>query len=223
MDKWKKNLFIKQLYNSSAIEFGTFQLKSGRMSPYYINMAKAIEDGEGCHKITKSYVDLILTQRLDNSFDTIFGPAYKGIPLSCMITKTLWEDYGIRKRWAYNRKETKLYGDTIDSLIVGNIKDNDRILIVDDVLTDGRTKKDIVTLLSTYKEGITVIGVVVGVDRQEELSESYNFITYSVVNMIDIFSFLKEESKISPEIYSDASNYHIHNARVHSEIEQTQP
>ena len=188
--------FIKHLYKTGAVKFGDFRLKSGRLSPYFINMQEAMKDGQGCCIVGEAYADVIVDQHLADKADVIFGPAYKAIPLASLIARDLWRKYGVRKRWGYNRKEAKGYGDIIDQLIVGDLRDGDRILIVDDVLTTGETKKDIFTFLRNFRK-VSLTGVVVGVNRQETFN--LDFPVYSITNTSEIIKFLFGNNRISKE------------------------
>ncbi|MEM4341714.1 MAG: orotate phosphoribosyltransferase [Candidatus Caldarchaeum sp.] len=152
-----------------------FRLKSGRVSPYFINMG-ALNDGESLSKlrwIFASYIALLLKENILEDFDFVFGPAYKGINLASLVCEGLKEYYGINKRFLYDRKEVKEYGDVrMDGSIVGSeyFQPGQKILIVDDTVTTGRTKVASIKKLDSLGSH-RVVAVVVAVDRQETSEE----------------------------------------------------
>ncbi len=195
---------------SKALEFGTFTLKSGRISPYFINMARALSTGEFAAKTTRAYVKEIYLE-LGEDFDYIHGPAYKGIPLAALISCHLYTMYGINKRWGYDRKEEKGYGDLAEKVIVGDLRDNDCVLLIDDVITTGKTKVENWGKLTGAKRNLTPKGILIAVDRQEkeESGESVTqvlkkegFNLFSILKITEIFQYLFE-NPISGKKYVD--------------------
>ncbi len=152
-----------------------FRLKSGRISPYFINVG-ALNDGESLAKlrwIFASYIAILLKDGLIEDFDFVFGPAYKGINIASLTCEGLREYYGINKRFLYDRKEVKTYGDvSMDSSIVGSeyFVEGQRILIVDDTITTGKTKIASIQRLESLGKH-RVVGIIVAVDRQEITDE----------------------------------------------------
>lgn len=153
-----------------------FILKSGRRSPYFINLG-VLTDGESLATLKwafASYIALLLEQGAIEDFEYIFGPSYKGISLAALACEGLNELYGMEKRYMYDRKEEKPYGDaSADRVIVGAgfFKPGQRILVVDDTITTGATKMDTfekLKLLGPHK----VVGLVVAVDRQERMGDA---------------------------------------------------
>jgi len=206
-----KKEFIHHLFETGVIKFGEFKLKSGRISPYFINMGLAMKDGEGCSKVGTIYAQAIWDNLGDN-FDYIHGPAYKGIPLASLVAEKLWEQYGVNKRWGYDRKESKNYGDTAEKLIVGNLQDADRVLIVDDVITTGKTKVDNWQRLSTLKK-ILPVGIFIAVDRQELTRDCLNVLMqhglkiFKIVEIREVFEYLLSKKLITEEIFSQFDKY----------------
>ncbi len=167
-----KNQFIDFLLETGSLRFGDFTLKSGRKSPYFIQTGQ-FNDGEAVSKLGRFYAASIVDNFDENSFDIIFGPAYKGIPISVATTISLYRDFGINKGYAFDRKEAKNHGeasqqDAQSRYILGSeIKDGAKILLVDDVLTTARTKRDSINLLNSIAKNLYYAGLVIAVDRQE--------------------------------------------------------
>ena len=152
-----------------------FILKSGRPSPYFINLG-ALTDGESLAAVKwafASYIVLLMEQGLLEDFDYVFGPSYKGISLATLTCEGLKELYGMDKRYMYDRKEEKEYGDlTADKVIVGAgyFKPGQKILVVDDTITTGATKVESIEKLKLLGEH-TIVGFIIAVDRQEKLGD----------------------------------------------------
>jgi aspartate carbamoyltransferase regulatory subunit len=155
-----------------------FILKSGRPSPYFINMG-ALTDGASLAAVKwafASYIVLLMEQGELEDFDYVFGPSYKGISLATLTCEGLNELYGMDKRYMYDRKEEKDYGDmSADKVIVGAnyFKPGEKILVVDDTITTGVTKVESVEKLQLLGEH-EVVGVIIAVDRQERLGDADN-------------------------------------------------
>lgn len=186
------------LLESGAMKFGEFRLKSRRVSPYFINIGDAINTGRRSSATTDAYVTEIINT-VGTDFDYIHGPAYKGIPLSALIAEKLWDVHGIDLRWGYDRKEEKRYGDPTERIIVGDIRDGDAVLMVDDVVVTGRTKIDNWEKLTHYRSGLSPKGILIAVDRQEVDEENNNTTeilaeagldVYPVLRITEIFDYL---------------------------------
>jgi len=157
-----KREFLLHLVRTGAIRFGSFRLKSGRLSPYFINIADAMRTGGDAVKVANAYATRI--KELDIEFDYIHGAAYKGIPLAALVAMRLSE-WGINKRWGYDRKEEKRYGE--EGAIVGELREGDTVLIVDDVITTGATKVESWLKLASMRRDVKPAGILVAVDREE--------------------------------------------------------
>lgn len=189
-----------------------FTLKSGRASAYFINIG-ALTDGESLAKmkwLLASYIALRLDEGELEDFDFIFGPAYKGINLATLACEGLSELYGINKRYLYDRKEEKAYGDVAaDKIIVGanHFKEGQTILLIDDVTTTGETKVESLEklkLLGPHK----VVGLVLVVDRQEKrgdvetvgrksamqcIQDQFNVKVFSILDARTVFALVKDD------------------------------
>jgi len=181
-----------------------FILKSGRPSTYFINIG-SLTDGGSLAKMKwafASYIALLLDEGKLEDFDFIFGPAYKGISLATLACEGLSELYGINKRYLYDRKEEKTYGDvSADKVIVGadHFREGQRILLIDDVITTGGTKIESLEklkLLGAHK----VVGLVLAVDRQEKMGDAEKIDERSAVDYIQeelgikVFSILDSKT-----------------------------
>jgi orotate phosphoribosyltransferase len=210
--------FLLHLLESDAVKFGEFRLKSGRVSPYFVNIAVAINTGKRASKTADAYVAEIVDGAVGTDFDYIHGPAYKGIPLSVLIAEKLWsrsrgQDAGgseIDLRWGYDRKEEKRYGDPSETRIVGDLRDGDSVLIVDDVVVTGKTKIDNWTKLTDYRD-LSPKGILVAVDRQEvdeagndttEMLTEAGLTVYPILKITEIFDYLLNRS-VGGVVYVD--------------------
>ena len=186
-----KREFLLHLVGTGAIRFGSFRLKSGRLSPYFINIADAMRTGKDALKVADAYVKKIEDAKIN--FDFIFGIAYKGIPIAALIAMR-YAQKGIDVRWGYNRKTEKDHGE--GGIIVGDIQRGDRVLIVDDVISTGFTKLESWLKLNYSFEDIKPAGVLVGVDREEMDSdyrkkfEECGLYIYSILSASDIFDYI---------------------------------
>lgn len=204
--------FIESLVKTGALTFGDFTLKSGRKSPYFINLEKLC-DGESLSILARIYAEAIIKQfcdgdknKLENNI--IFGPAYKGIPLAVTITLFFYFEHGIKVKFFSNRKESKNYGEKSDSL-GAEINDGDKVIIIDDVLSTGGTKEGAVEFLRQIGKKIELKGVLVAVNRletdqenqnpTEEFEKKYQLPIESITDIWEIINYLHNreiESKI---------------------------
>jgi len=178
-----ERVLLDALVKGGALRFPptpkeAFTLKSGRKSPYFVNLG-ALTDGESLAKLKwafASYIALQVERGEIPDFDYVFGPSYKGISLAALTCEGLRELYGMKKRFMYDRKEEKSYGDlTADKVIVGAgyYKPGQRILVVDDTITTGATKIDTFEKLHLLQDH-KVVGLVIAVDRQEKMGDAEN-------------------------------------------------
>jgi len=190
MNDYKRE-FLLHLVGTGAIRFGSFKLKSGRISPYFVNIADAMRTGKDALRVADAYIKKIEEAKV--KFDFIYGIAYKGISLAVLIAMRYAQE-GINIRWGYNRKTEKNHGE--GGIIVGDIQSGDRVLIVDDVISTGFTKLESWLKLDYSFEDIKPAGVLVGIDREEMDSdyrkrfEEYGLYIYSILSVSDIFDYI---------------------------------
>ncbi|MCS7142597.1 MAG: aspartate carbamoyltransferase regulatory subunit [Aigarchaeota archaeon] len=201
-----KREFLNLLLSKGGLRTeGGYVLKSKRVSPYFVNLG-ALNDGESLSRlrwILAGYAWILLNEGEIEDFDFIFGPAYKGINLAALTCEGFNEYVGLNKRYIYDRKEIKTYGDTsMDMSIVGAeyLKGGQKILVVDDTITTGFTKVESVKKIIEMGEN-KVVGVLVCVDRQElsedgstateKLERALNVKVFSILTAREIFESLK--------------------------------
>lgn len=191
--------FLIQLVSTGALIFRPIKLKSGRISPYYVSLRRAVDTGQKIIETANAYAEEIIV-RVGLDFDYIHGPAYAGIPLAATTAATLWKNHGVDKRWGYDRKEAKSYGEKGQELIVGDLRDSDVILIQDDVVTTGRTKIENWQKIKSYRGHLKLKGILIAIDREEQdetgeptdiVLERAGFNVYSILKITEIFDWLK--------------------------------
>ena len=156
--------FINLALTKNVLQFGQFTLKSGRVSPYFFN-AGLFCCGQSMHLLSHFYAQAVRASGV--SFDVIFGPAYKGIPLAASIAAAWYALFGESKDYSYNRKEAKAHGE--GGSLVGAPMRGKRILVVDDVITAGTAIRESVEIIAA-NEG-TIAAIAVCLDRQERINE----------------------------------------------------
>ena len=192
-----KSEFIEFMVECDVLKFGDFTLKSGRKSPFFMN-AGAYVTGDQLHRLGLYYARAI-NDAFGLDFDVVFGPAYKGIPLSVITAMGLSELFGKEVRYCSNRKEIKDHGDT-GILLGSSLKDGDRVVIVEDVTTSGKSIEETYPILKVAAN-VEVVGLMVSLNRQEvgkggsvsaldEVKETYGFETASIVTMGEVVEHL---------------------------------
>jgi len=205
--------FIEFLAKNNAIRFGEFILKSGRASPYFIDLG-VLTNGSAITELGKHYANKI-NEAFKGDFDVVFGPAYKAIPLAISASMAL-NNMGQDKKWLFDRKEIKLHGADANSLFVGSqtLDIGQKVVIVDDVMTTGGTKLDAITRLEKSLKA-EVKGIVVAVDRMEigrrrsaieEFTEETDVPVYSITDIKSVFQHLHNRD-IDGKIYVDDKIY----------------
>ncbi|MCI1665465.1 MAG: orotate phosphoribosyltransferase [Atopobiaceae bacterium] len=192
METYKEE-FIEFMVESHVLKFGEFTLKSGRKSPFFMN-AGAYVTGDQLHRLGIYYAHAI-HDNFGLDFDVVFGPAYKGIPLSVVTCIALDELYGKQARYCSNRKEAKDHGDA--GILLGSpMADGDRVVMVEDVTTSGKSIEETYPIIKAQGD-VDVVGLMVSLNRQEvgrggaecaldEVSHTYGFPTAAIVSMDEV-------------------------------------
>ena len=144
-----KQKFIQFLAECGVLKFGTFKLKSGRIAPYFLN-AGEYKKGSQIKRLGEFYADCIAENKIPA--DTLFGPAYKGVPLALSAAVALYEKYGIDVNFCFDRKEVKDHGE--GGMFVGKQpEDGEKIVIIEDVMTSGKALKEVLPKLRGAANG----------------------------------------------------------------------
>lgn len=196
MEAYKQE-FIEFMVDSQVLKFGEFTLKSGRKSPFFMN-AGAYVTGTQLRKLGRYYAEAI-HENFGDDFDVLFGPAYKGIPLSVAATIAYSELYGKDIRYCSNRKEVKDHGD-VGILLGSSLKDGDRVVIIEDVTTSGKSIEETFPILREQAD-VEIRGLMVSLNRMEkglggtvsaleEIKEKYGFEARAIVTMQEVIESL---------------------------------
>ena len=189
-----KREFIEFMVESDVLKFGSFTLKSGRTSPFFMN-AGAYVTGEQLMRLGRSYARAI-HESFGDDFDVVFGPAYKGIPLAVVCAIAYHELYGREVRYCSDRKEAKDHGADKGQLLGAELADGDRVVIVEDVTTSGKSIDETYPKLKAAAD-VEVVGLMVSLNRMEvgkggvhsaqrEIQERYGFPVASIVSMAEV-------------------------------------
>jgi orotate phosphoribosyltransferase len=209
--------FIAFMLDSGVLRFGDFTAKSGRQTPYFLDAGR-YGRGSQAERLGAFYAQCLL-DTFGDGFDVLFGPAYKGIPLVVATAGALarrGKDVG----FCFNRKEAKDHGE--GGLLIGHqLRDGDRVIIVEDVTTAGTSVREAVPLLQAAAK-IELVGLIVSVDRQErgrgersalaELALEYGLRAVSIANIDQIVAYLRThevdgKKLITPELEARISDY----------------
>lgn len=199
MEQYKQE-FIEFMVESDVLKFGDFTLKSGRKSPFFMN-AGAYVTGSQLRRLGEYYARAI-HDNYGLDFDVLFGPAYKGIPLSVAAAMAISELYGKDIRYCSNRKEVKDHGDT-GILLGSKLRDGDRVVIIEDVTTSGKSIEETFPILKEQAE-VEVKGLIVSLNRMEvgkggekcaldEIRDLYGFDTAAIVTMAEVVERLYQK------------------------------
>lgn len=209
--------FTEFLLESNALKFGDFTLKSGRKSPYFIN-AGAFDDGKKIAALGAFYAEkisqAIVHNTIPRNIDTVFGPAYKGIPLAVVTAIALHELYGKEVRYCSNRKEVKDHGADAGNLLGSDLHDGDRVVMVEDVTTSGKSIDETYPVLMGAAK-VDVKGLIVSLNRMEvgkggvktaqrEVQEKYGFPVASIVSMAEVTEYLYNREVQGRVVIDDA-------------------
>lgn len=196
MQDYKKE-FIDFMLECQVLKFGSFTLKSGRHSPFFMN-AGAYVTGSQLRRLGQYYAKAI-HENFSDDFDVLFGPAYKGIPLSVACAIAYSELYGKEVRYCSNRKEAKDHGDA-GILLGSNLRDGDRVVIIEDVTTSGASIEETFPIIKAQGD-VKIVGEIVSLDRMEKakdsdkraleiISQKYGFKTAAIVTMDEVIEAL---------------------------------
>ena len=195
MERYKKE-FIEFMIDSNVLKFGDFTLKSGRKSPFFMNAGSYVT-GAQLKKLGQYYAKAIHDNYGDD-FDVLFGPAYKGIPLSVATVVAFDELYGKEIRYCSNRKEIKDHGD-VGILLGSPIKDGDKVVIIEDVTTSGKSIEETFPIIQAQGD-VKIVGLMVSLNRLErgkgeksaleEIKEKYGFDANAIVTMAEVVEHL---------------------------------
>ena len=210
MEQYKQE-FIEFMIDCQALKFGDFTLKSGRKSPFFMN-AGAYVTGEQLKRLGEYYAHAIVAN-FGTDFDVLFGPAYKGIPLSVVTAIAMHDLYGKEVRYCSNRKEVKDHGADAGNLLGAELKDGDRVVMVEDVTTSGKSIDETYPIV-TGAADVEIVGLIVSLNRmevgkggkvtaQEEVQERYGFPVASIVSMAEVVEILSEPGENRGAVLDD--------------------
>ncbi|MCM1496470.1 MAG: orotate phosphoribosyltransferase [Bacteroides sp.] len=209
MEQYKQE-FIEFMIDCNVLKFGDFVTKSGRKTPFFVNTG-FYRTGSQLRRLGYYYAEAI-HNKYGFDFDVLFGPAYKGIPLSVAAAMAIDEKYGREIRYCSNRKEVKDHGDK--GILLGSpIQDGDKVVIIEDVTTAGTSIQETLPILKA-QGNVDVIGLVVSVDRMErgqgtksaltEIQENYGIQTTAIVTMQEVVEHLYNQPYKGKIIIDDA-------------------
>lgn len=222
MEQYKKE-FIDFMVECKVLKFGSFTLKSGRHSPFFMN-AGAYVTGSQLARLGEYYAQAIHNSFGDD-FDVLFGPAYKGIPLSVATAIAYSKLYGKEVKYCADRKEEKDHGADKGSLLGYALKDGDRVVIIEDVTTSGKSIEETypkIKAQETVPGGIKIVGEIVSLNRMEKaadsdksaldvISEKYGFPAKAIVDMSEVVESLYkpgQDGVITDEIKKEIDEYY---------------
>ncbi len=218
MEQYKKE-FIDFMVECSVLKFGEFVLKSGRHSPFFMN-AGAYVTGSQLSRLGEFYAKAV-HDNFGDDFDVFFGPAYKGIPLAVITAIAYSRLYGKEIRYCSNRKEAKDHGADKGMLLGSELKDGDRVVIIEDVTTSGKSIEETYPIVMA-QGNVKIIGEIVSLNRMEKaadsekcaldaITEKYNFPARAIVSMKEVVECLytgKKDAVITDELKKKIDAYY---------------
>ncbi len=197
MEQYKQE-FIEFMVDCQALKFGDFTLKSGRKSPFFMN-AGAYVTGSQLMKLGEYYAQAI-HDKYGDDFDVLFGPAYKGIPISVVTAIAYSKLFGKEIRYCSDRKEEKDHGADKGAFLGSKLKDGDRVVMIEDVTTSGKSMEETVPKVKGAAD-VTIVGLMVSLNRMEvglggvksaldEIKENYGFDANAIVTMAEVTEHL---------------------------------
>ena len=211
MEQYKQE-FIEFMVDSNVLKFGEFTLKSGRKSPFFMN-AGAYVTGSQLKRLGEYYAKAI-HDRYGDDFDVLFGPAYKGIPISVVTAIAYSELYGKEIRYCSDRKEEKDHGADKGSFLGSKLMDGDRVVMIEDVTTSGKSMEETVQKVRGAAD-VEIVGLMVSLDRMEvgkggekcaleEVKDLYGFPTNAIVTMEEVVEHLYNREYKGKVVIDDA-------------------
>ncbi len=210
MEAYKQE-FIEFMVDSDVLKFGDFTLKSGRKSPFFMN-AGAYVTGSQLMKLGEYYAKAI-HETYGDDFDVLFGPAYKGIPISVVTAVAYSKLYGKEVRYCSDRKEEKDHGADKGSFLGSSLKDGDRVVMIEDVTTSGKSMEETVPKVRGAAD-VEIVGLMVSLNRMEkgkgtksaleEIKELYGFETAAIVSMAEVTEHLYNKPYNGKVVIDDA-------------------
>ena len=197
MEQYKQE-FIEFMIDCEVLKFGDFVTKSGRKTPFFVNTG-FYRTGTQLRKLGEYYAKAI-EQKFGFDFDVLFGPAYKGIPISVVTAIAYSELYGKEIRYCSDRKEEKDHGADKGSFLGSKLQDGDRVVMIEDVTTSGKSMEETVPKVRGAAN-VEIVGLMVSLDRMEigkggqkcaleEVKELYGFETNAIVTMAEVVEHL---------------------------------
>ena len=222
MEQYKKE-FIDFMVECEVLKFGSFVLKSGRKSPFFMN-AGAYITGSQLFRLGGFYANAI-HDNFGDDFDVLFGPAYKGIPLAVATAIAYSRMYGKEVKYCSDRKEEKDHGADKGALLGYKIKDGDRVVIIEDVTTSGKSIEETypkIKAQETKPGAIKIVGEIVSLNRMERaldssksaldvITEKYGFPAKAIVSMKDVVDALYtngDKTYITDELKKEIDDYY---------------
>ena len=203
-----KEDFVKFMVRSGVLLFGDFTTKSGRKTPYFVNTGNYKTGAQAA--MLGEYYARNIQEHVEGRIDALFGPAYKGIPLAVAAGISLNNLFDRDVNYCFNRKEVKDHGEG-GSMVGYRLKDGDRVLIVEDVITAGTAIRETLPVLKAAAD-IEIAGMVISVDRMEkgkgektaiqEVYEEFGIVTYPIVTVREIIEIL-HNNPVDGKIYID--------------------
>lgn len=191
-----KQEFIEFMVRSGVLTFGDFTAKSGRKTPYFVNTGN-YKTGEQAARLGEFYAQCI-TENIKEPITALFGPAYKGIPLSVSTAIALSNNHQVNVNYCFNRKEAKDHGEG-GSMVGYKLQDGDKVVIIEDVITAGTAIRECLPILKAAAD-IEIVGLVISVDRMErgqgnktairEIADEFGIRTYPIVTAREIIDTL---------------------------------
>ena len=196
---YKKD-FIDLMLECEVLTFGDFTTKSGRQTPFFINSGN-FNNGKALLELGRFYAKR-LSEELGDDYDSLYGPAYKGIPLAAIAASAIYKECGKTVNYTFNRKEIKDHGE--GGVFVGyKYKGGEKVVIVEDVITAGTSVRESIPLIKSFAD-VRLEALIVSVDRQErgkseksaleDVSEEFGIKAFAIVTLSEIISYLKDKS-----------------------------